>query len=173
MKAVVPFLPRNLKLHSPWPTVVGEGGAERQIHRQTDKHINTRTRPGLGAGPSDKKVRNATRANFQFLQVLTLSYVAFQKTRCSLGWSINTFVISSLIKVCYQGGLPRLVFYPSGKKRFFYSIWGIFRHFFLFSRILVALEHKKVKQQIKEEKRITSKRKRRKNGRQKKYRKFL
>ena len=130
MKAVVPFLPRNLKLHSPWPTVVGEGGAERQIHRQTDKHINTRTRPGLGAGPSDKKVRNATRANFQFLQVLTLSYVAFQKTRCSLGWSINTFVISSLIKVCYQGGLPRLVFYPSGKKRFFYAILGIFRHFF-------------------------------------------
>ena len=33
---------------------MAEGGKDKHIHTQTDTHINTMTRPGLGAKPSDK-----------------------------------------------------------------------------------------------------------------------
>ena len=35
---------------------MGEGRGDKHTHKQTDKHINTMTRPGLGAGPSENEV---------------------------------------------------------------------------------------------------------------------
>ena len=47
---------------------MGEGGTEKhtdkQTHSHTDTHINTMTRPGLGAGPSEKQLPKAKPNNY-------------------------------------------------------------------------------------------------------------